>query len=346
MNSARAVAALAVFLCLAASGQNAPELHVSPRFHQFGDISDSHPVAFSISYENRSAQTLFVKKIQTPCTCTVIDWREKGLAPGEKGTTQIVFDPKGRKGFLRWEIGIFTDAAPFVSIVFEANVLQEGVLSESILYFGDFRRSAGTAKKLWISPGQFPDFRILQAYVEIDGKRDAFEVHYFPDRYDSFYPAPRRAYRVEVTPAAGIAFGRHQGKLVVTTDAPGHERLEIPVNARVIGDIGVSRDYVPMGMIASKSEVSRTFTVYNRESKKFRILRVETDLPFLETSVEEVIPEQYYEVKITAKATSQTPAGEFRGEISLVTTSEEQPRVAVLVQGFLRPAEPPRKQGE
>jgi hypothetical protein len=210
------------------------------------------------------------------------------------------------------------------------------MLSHNMLYFGEVRRGTVCEKKVWISPRFAPDFQIHKVCTENPEHGSYFDFVWEPVVYDGFYPGPRRAYCLRVALRKAIPFGRVEGNLQIFTDIPGQEKIVVPVLAVVIGEIGVSRDYVPMGLLPVGVRVTKRFMVYHREGKPLQIYTAQSTVPFLELSIQTIIPDQYHEISVSAKPDETFPPGEFRGAIVLTTSSQEQPGLTIPVQGFIQ----------
>lgn len=336
--------------CIAVVGEET-RVAVSPLYYQFGSISDKEPVSYLVTIRNLSGDVLQILEIKTPCSCTVVTPHSLHFAPGEAGQLKIVFDPRGRQGYLRWEIAVRTTLEPApIRIAFDATVLKDDFLSQRMVYFEEFERGSRPEQKIWISPqsrslGMYgssgcPHFVVDACYVEIEKERGYFDIHLGLDRYEHFYPGPRPAFCIHIIPKADIPFGRIQGKLRIVTDIPGLSEIEVPLIARVVGEIGLSRDYVAMGIIAEDTPVTRKIMVYNRKGNAFQIRDVQSSLPFLKTRVENVVPDQYYEIQVTGKADATMSPGEFRGQLVIGTSCREQPQIVLPVQGFIQPKKP------
>lgn len=320
-------------------------IEITPAQHDLGTIPDTQILQFAFKITNRSQQTLKLLHINTPCSCTAAKPEPDEIAPGGMSTIQLTLNPKGKSGQLHWEVGITNNlASDPICLPFEVTVFKDGFLSTEAIYFGEIRRGVTTEKKqIWLSPRSFPNFQLHRAHVEFSdaepGRQkpdDYFTISWEVASYAGFYPGPRRAYCIQIAPTATIPFGRIEGNLALETDIPGQEKIMLPLTAIIIGEIGMSRDYVSTGIISSKQAVTKRFMIYHREGQPFHILQTHVLLPFLKVSVQPVIPEQYYEISITGKINAQTPHGEFRTKLYIKTSSQELPEIVVPIQGFVQ----------
>jgi hypothetical protein len=325
--------------------QNATLIEVSPPVHHMGSVPDNQPVHCVFILTNRSQEVMKIVKVNTPCVCTVATPNPSELEPGRETRVEIILNPKNRFGFLRWEIGVVTNLSEAAILLpFDVTIYKDGFISQEAVYFGEIRRGVAVEKKIWVSPRLAPDFHVNKVYCEVPDLPECFAVSWEAVVYDGFYPAPRRAYCINVAPRKDIPFGRIEGKLYILTDAPGYEKIELPVAVVVSGEIGLSRDYLAFGLVAHKRAVTKSIMVYNREGKSFKMQSANVNLPFAHTEIKNIIPDQYYEVSVTVRPDRGTSAGEFRGKLTIATSSEDQPTLHVAVQGFVPLAASEEKQ--
>ena len=311
-------------------------IEVRPAIHHFGKIPDSHPVKCEFHLDNHSTKTVKIMHIKTNCGCTAASPQPREIEPEKSSRLLVTFDPKGRRGFARWEITIFTDLIqyPTITACFDVNILRDGYLSHNFVSFGQFERGLDTAKKIWIAPRDYPNFKVKSAEVELASGLNCFRVDYQESNYDGFYPGTRRAYCVSVAPKKDIPYGRHEGKLRIRTDIPGRETIELPLLAKVAGEIGYRPDYLPMGLVKPGKKIPRSLMVFHRKGKNFQITAVNPSLPFIKTTLREIIPGQYYQIRFAVNDKAKAAAGEFRGELTIKTSNHKMPEICIPIQGF------------
>ena len=66
--------------------------------HDFGKVISGEKVASLFTFENRGSWPLVISSAITSCGCTVSKYSAKPIAPGEKGTLEVIFDSEGRAG--------------------------------------------------------------------------------------------------------------------------------------------------------------------------------------------------------------------------------------------------------
>jgi hypothetical protein len=64
----------------------------------FGDISDLAPVTQSVTFKNTGDKVLEIADVKASCGCTTSKLAKKKYEPGEAGSVDITFNPKGKSG--------------------------------------------------------------------------------------------------------------------------------------------------------------------------------------------------------------------------------------------------------
>jgi len=66
--------------------------------HNFGNVSEGERVAHIFSFTNTGDADLVVSSVLTSCGCTVPKYDKKPIAPGGKGSVEVIYDSSGRSG--------------------------------------------------------------------------------------------------------------------------------------------------------------------------------------------------------------------------------------------------------
>ncbi len=312
---------------------------VEPSNHHFGKIPDNEKTSFSFRVFNRLKESFTITRVETSCGCAVATPTPALVTRGGSSEVKVTIDPHGRNGYFRWEIKILTDhpEVPLVFAATDATILRNAVLSEEYLYFGEFRRGASIKKEVWVAPQDQPNFEILSAQEELGGNPEQryFDIQIKKGTYAGFYPGPRSAYLVSVQARRDIPYGRINGKIVLTTNLPQQKKLEIPLLARVAGEIGVKPDYISLGIIKENRPVTRKIYIYHRKGLDFNIKKISSSWPHLKIEEKVKVPDSYYEITVSVDRSQKMNKGEFRGNLIIETSDHEQSTIKVPLQGFV-----------
>lgn len=75
----------------------------------FGDITAGEEVTHTFYFKNTGDHNLLIKKIETGCGCTTVNYDKNPIPPGKEGKIEIAFNSAGRYGKQYKEISIFAN---------------------------------------------------------------------------------------------------------------------------------------------------------------------------------------------------------------------------------------------
>jgi hypothetical protein len=75
--------------------------------HHFGTIAPGEEVGARFGFKNSGDELLLIERVITGCGCTVAQYTEKPLKPGESGFVEIIFDSRGKRGSQFQEARVF-----------------------------------------------------------------------------------------------------------------------------------------------------------------------------------------------------------------------------------------------
>lgn len=79
--------------------------------HDYGKISEDDGVAYhQFEFVNNGDAPLILKKVNTSCGCTTPEWSKAPVAPGQKGTIKVGYNPKGRPNKFTKSITVLSNA--------------------------------------------------------------------------------------------------------------------------------------------------------------------------------------------------------------------------------------------
>lgn len=91
--------------------------------HDFGVITTGEKVAYVFNFTNTGTGSLVINSASTSCGCTVPEFSKKPLAPGQKGTLEVVFDSSGREGIQTKTITVQSNASvPVIILAIRADI--------------------------------------------------------------------------------------------------------------------------------------------------------------------------------------------------------------------------------
>jgi hypothetical protein len=100
-----------------------PVLTFEQTSHDWGEISDFKQVRTSFTFTNTGTEQLNIESAKGSCGCTVPTLRKREYVPGESGTIDVVFDPKGRSGQQPKKITVKSNSRVLPELVLNINAL-------------------------------------------------------------------------------------------------------------------------------------------------------------------------------------------------------------------------------
>lgn len=118
-------------ICIYALAAVALTATAQPRFssnketHNFGQIEWKHPVSVQYVITNTGDQPLVLTDVDPSCACSVAQWTQTPIAPGEKGKIVVDFDAKALGHFDK-SIAVYSNAQPNLACLhFTGEVVRE-----------------------------------------------------------------------------------------------------------------------------------------------------------------------------------------------------------------------------
>lgn len=89
-----------------------PEISFETTEHNFGKVIYGEVVSYNFKFKNTGNADLVISRVGTTCGCTVTDYPEKPIKPGEEEYFEVTFDSNRQSGFQSKTISVVTNAQP------------------------------------------------------------------------------------------------------------------------------------------------------------------------------------------------------------------------------------------
>ena len=109
----RILIALYVTLCLAGTAAAQARFTSNTEEQRFGQIEWKRPVTAEFTVTNTGDRPLVLSNVEPDCACTVANWTQTPIQPGETGTVSVTFDAEALGHFYK-SVAVFTNADPHV----------------------------------------------------------------------------------------------------------------------------------------------------------------------------------------------------------------------------------------
>jgi hypothetical protein len=83
--------------------------HIS---YNFDTIIQGEKISHEFRFQNTGAVPFVIADVSSSCGCTIPEYEEKPVPPGETGTIKAVFNSEGRKGEQHKTISIYANTIP------------------------------------------------------------------------------------------------------------------------------------------------------------------------------------------------------------------------------------------
>ena len=83
----------------------------------FGTITDGEVVEHTFRFTNTGTSNLVISSASASCGCTIPNWPNEPIAPGEKGEIKVEFNSNGKKDMVTKDITILANTNPVKTIL-------------------------------------------------------------------------------------------------------------------------------------------------------------------------------------------------------------------------------------
>ena len=104
------------FLLVGMIAFSQPKLEFNETSHDFGNIDETGGLAkTTFIFKNVGNAPVIVNNARASCGCTTPVWSTEPVQPGESGTIEVAYNPKGRPGAFNKSITVYSNAEPQIS---------------------------------------------------------------------------------------------------------------------------------------------------------------------------------------------------------------------------------------
>jgi hypothetical protein len=157
-----------------------------------------------------------------------------------------------------------------------------------------------------------------------------------PKDYTKEIPAGGEG-QIKVTFNSKNFFGAVTKTIRVSSNDPDEAVVNISLKGTIVADVVVSPPgLLGFGLIRKGQAATRNITVTQSGSQELKILKVETDQPFIKTKIipKPVNNRRNYTVEVTVSP--DAPEGIFQGKIKIYTNLEKYEKIERTVRGIVR----------
>ena len=99
------------------SAVNAPVIKFEKEIYDFGVIKEGESVKYEFKFKNTGKTPLIISNAMATCGCTVPEYPNKPIKPGNTGIIKVVFNSQGKVGVQDKVVSIISNANPYLATV-------------------------------------------------------------------------------------------------------------------------------------------------------------------------------------------------------------------------------------
>jgi hypothetical protein len=317
---------------------DAPRITFDSNSHDFGVITDDHPVTHKFIFTNTGKSTLTISNLQGSCGCTVPALVKKDYLPGESGEVTVTYNPSNRRGKQHTNVTVTSNdpVTPTLQLQVHSNIKPLMYIEPQNVNFGQAARGKNLTTTVQVYSRK-PDLVPQQATCSnpnIIAK--LLEPTQVTVEDETLYKYP-----MEISVASTAEIGHIIGTVSIRTSDPSR-LLNMQVNAEVVGDFAVAPMRMQFLNIQPNGPITSTVRVTSRSGKPFKITGVEEVTSFTKlfndirfTEVPDSKPQAW---TITASGNAPAAQSGFRGELIVHTDAPDEPTFKIPYNGYVSAA--------
>jgi hypothetical protein len=242
-----------------APGAPAPSLVAEPPEFDFGIVAQNQSRDAKFTLKNVGTKPVHIHKPLADCGCYAATLDAHDVAPGGEVTVKVRFETgTSWSGAITKKLRILSDDPVRGELVLplKMNIVAGVVLDPGIMTFGDVLRGEKPSKSMYVKwfKGVGQPFAVTQ--VQVPQYPDGFDITQEPFENDKW-----KGTKVTVAFREAPAMGQLNGTLLVRTDAPGYERIDVTLQAYISGLVWVQEREVNMGWVRQGQQKTRPLRV-------------------------------------------------------------------------------------
>jgi Protein of unknown function (DUF1573) len=225
-----------------ATNEPVPKAQAAESHYDFGTMQRGTTKSHDFEIRNTGAAPLILKAGSTTCKCTLSEVSEAPIPPGGSTHVKVQWTAKSDNGPFRQTASVFTNDPlhPTLELIVDGEILSASGIEPADLTFGKIAVGESRTAQVFVMSMLQDDLTVSDPELSDPAMRDYFDVKIEPaDVKELPNKSAKRGVRVTVTAKPGLPVGRFFQWLSIKTNLADAEKLEIPVQGQVVGDISV-----------------------------------------------------------------------------------------------------------
>jgi hypothetical protein len=322
-------------LALGAAPASAQVISATPTSIDFGNMKQMESRDTAVTVTNNGAGILHIREVDADCGCTIPTLAKNELAPGESTVVEINFNSKKFHGNVVKMVHIYSNDPdqPVVDVMLTANVFSPLIIDPPTQRTGFSQSLQGEELTNLVT------FTATEApQLEIDATKSRKGL--FDIKTINNYEGNPQVAVMEVTIPADMPTGRQRDNVRVKTNIEDTPYVDIELACWVVRKLAISHEEVNFRY---KSDLRQKIRITPFiKGLEFQVTGAEVDLPELEVSYENTIPNKEALVRLSGKPIGKEDPraveskGRIEGKLTIFTDLPDLPSIEVPVSYLVR----------
>lgn len=94
-----------------------PAIYFENKTHDFGKVIQGEKVSYYFKFRNIGKADMIISDVSSSCGCTVPEFTNDPVEPGEEGRIKVTFDSNNRRGFQNKTVSVVSNTNPNVTVL-------------------------------------------------------------------------------------------------------------------------------------------------------------------------------------------------------------------------------------
>jgi hypothetical protein len=94
-----------------------PQITFKNSEHDFGRVIEGEKITYAFKFTNTGSGNLVITNVSSSCGCTVPEYTNDPVQPGENGNIKVTFDSQNRKGFQNKTVTVVSNTQPNTKVL-------------------------------------------------------------------------------------------------------------------------------------------------------------------------------------------------------------------------------------
>jgi Protein of unknown function (DUF1573) len=310
-----------------------PKATVVEPVKDVGTVPKSQKIIHDFLIKNDGDADLQITNVQPSCGCTVAEF-DKVIKPGATGKVHTVIDTSTFSGPIAKGISVFTNDPdhPQMELTIRAKVepyiaVKPGY-ARYITVQGE-KQEGNIAQTLWAPDGSSWDV------TSVDSPYPYLTVTFHEAKPEERLPDIKgKQWKVEMKLANNATVGPLADRVIVHTNHPKQQTVDIPVSGFVRPVIAVTPPTADFGQITLKEPLKKALSIRNFATEPIKVTSIDPNLPKgIETKLESLEEGRMYQVRVILNP--EIGKGPFHGKLTVHTDSPKMPTIEVEFKGVV-----------